>query len=117
MSIAAIHSQGPSPLTTYYHQRAVDLKQLGQDLQSGNLSAAQQDFNSIQSLGQNGPFPNGEAFAVSARQQDFTNIGQALQAGDRDGARQAFAKLLATFGDQWSPAGAVTSSSGLSVNA
>jgi len=118
MSIAAIHSPGPNPLTTYFHQRNDDLRQLGQDLQSGNLSAAQQDFNSIQTLAQNGPLPNGEAFVLSWRQQDFANVGQGLQAGDTAGAKQAFAQLAATFGIRWSPTGTgAESSTGLSVSA
>lgn len=119
MSIAAIHSAGSEQLTTYFHQRAIDLKQLGQDLQSGSLSAAQQDFNSIQTLAQNGPIPNGDAFIYSWRQQDFANVGQALQAGDVLAAQQAFQQLAATFGDKWSPstAEAAPSSSGLSVSA
>lgn len=80
----------------YFQQRRADLQQLSQDLQSGNLSAAQQDFASLQSLAQSGPFA-GSAFKVSARQQDFAAIGQALQAGDLAGAQQAFAQLQSTF--------------------
>ena len=101
MSIAAVSSnlvnqQSPG----YFHQRRVDLRQLSQDLQSGNLTAAQQDFNSIQTLAQGGPFASGNAFKTSQRQQDFAAIGQALQAGDVAGAQQAFAQLQSTFQHQ-----------------
>jgi hypothetical protein len=82
---------------SYFQQRRTDLQQLGQDLQSGNLSAAQQDFTTLQSLGQSGPLSGGNAFAVSARQQDFTAIGQALQSGNLSAAQQAYSQLESTF--------------------
>lgn len=80
----------------YFQQRRADLSQLSQDLQAGNLSAAQQDYATLQSLAQTGPF-NGNAFVNSQRQQDFANIGQELQNGDVSGAQQAFAQLQSTF--------------------
>jgi hypothetical protein len=73
------------------------LQQLGQALQSGDLAGAQQEYGAIQSLGQNGPFANGDAFKVSQRQQDFAAIGQALQSGDLAAAQKAFADLKSTF--------------------
>lgn len=80
----------------YFHQRRADLQQLSQDLQAGNLSAAQQDYATLQSLAQSSPF-GGNAFYTSQRQQDFAAIGQALQSGDVNGAQQAFAQLQGTF--------------------
>jgi hypothetical protein len=80
----------------YFQQRRADVSQLSQDLQAGNLSAAQQDFATLQSLAQGGPF-GGNAFSVSQRQQDFAAIGQALQNGDVNAAQQAFAQLQSTF--------------------
>ena len=102
MSTAAVSSnlvnfQSPG----YFHQRRADLRQLSQDLQSGNLAAAQQDFNSIQTLAQGGPFASsGNAFSLSSRQQDFAAIGTALQAGDVAGAQQALTQLQSTFKHQ-----------------
>jgi hypothetical protein len=102
MSTAAVSSnlvnfQSPG----YFHQRRADLSQLSQDLKSGDLAAAQQDFNSIQTLAQGGPFASsGNAFAVSARQTDFASIGTALQAGDTAGAQQALTQLESTFQHQ-----------------
>jgi hypothetical protein len=84
----------------YFQTRQSDLQQLGQDLQSGNTSAAQTDFSNIVSLGQSGPLPNGEAFLVPQRQQDFNDIGQALQSGNLSGAQQAFTDLADTFQSQ-----------------
>ena len=100
MSTAAISANFSSQQSSgYFQQRRADLQQLSQDLQSGNLSAAQQDFGSIQTLAQSGPL-GGDAFKVSARQQDFTALGQALQSGDVAGAQQAFAQLQSTFQPQ-----------------
>jgi hypothetical protein len=82
----------------FFQSRLSDLQDLGQSLQSGNLTGAEQDFNSIQSLAQTGPF-NGKAFGVNQREQDFSAIGQALQSGDISGAKQDFAKLESTFSD------------------
>jgi hypothetical protein len=101
MSIAAVsvnlvNQQSPG----FFHERGVDLQQLRQDLQAGNLSAAQQDFNAIQTLAQNGPFANGNAFEVSQRQQDFAAVGQALQSGDLAGAQKALSQLWNTFPDR-----------------
>jgi hypothetical protein len=97
MSTAAVATSFlTQPDTTFFQQRSADLTQLRQDLQSGNLTAAQQDFSNIQSLAQNGPF-GGDAFEVSARQQDFSAIGQALQSGNLSGAQQALSQLWSTF--------------------
>ncbi len=98
MSTAAVSSGSLyQELQAYFQQRRSDLQQLGQDLQSGDLTDAQTEFNAIQTLGQNGPFANGDVFYLSNRQQDFNAIGQALQAGNLADAQQAFAQLEATF--------------------
>lgn len=96
MSTAGISSSSLVQGAQYFQDRKSDLQQLGQALQSGDLSGAQQDFSTIQNLAQNGPF-GGNAFAVNQRQQDYTAIGQALQSGDIAGAQQAFAQLQSTF--------------------
>ena len=80
-------------LQAYRQQRTADLTQLGQDLQTGNLSAAQQDFTTLTALGQTGPNKNGQTFGRSDRNQDSQAIGQALQSGDLAGAQSAFATL------------------------
>ncbi|HEY4903717.1 MAG TPA: hypothetical protein VIH89_09620 [Candidatus Sulfotelmatobacter sp.] len=97
MSTAGISSSSLVQGAQYFQDRKSDLQQLGQALQSGDLTGAQQDFSTIQNLAQNGPFAGGNAFAVNQRQQDFTAIGQALQSGDIAGAQQAFAQLQSTF--------------------
>jgi outer membrane protein assembly factor BamD (BamD/ComL family) len=68
------------------------LQQLGQDLQSGNLSAAQQDFSSLLQLG---PQSNSTSAAKSNNPiaQDFKQLSKDLQAGDVTAARQDFARI------------------------
>lgn len=97
MLTAAVSNLVHPQLPGYFHQRGIDLQQLRQDLQSGNLTAAQQDFNAIQTLAQTGPFANGNSFEVSQRQQDFAAVGQALQSGDLAAAQQALTQLWNTF--------------------
>jgi hypothetical protein len=112
MSTAAVSSASLyQQLQTYFQTRQSDLKQLGQDLQQGDLTDAQQEFSAIQTLGQSGPFANGDAFARTGRQQDFDAIGQALQSGSLTGAQQAFAQLESTFhsGGSGSTGGGTTS--------
>lgn len=85
-------------LQAYFQQRSSDISQLGQDLSSGNLTSAEQDFTTLQTLGQGGPFANGDVFAPkNQREQDFEAIGQALQSGNLSAAQQAFAQLESTF--------------------
>jgi hypothetical protein len=98
MSTAAVTTSTPSlSLQQYFQQRQTDLKELGQDLQSGDLTDAQTEYNTIQSLAQNGPFQNGDAFYLSNRQSDFNTLGQALQSGNLNAAEQAFQQLKDTF--------------------
>ena len=83
---------------------------LGQDLQSGNLTAAQQDFATIQQSAQQAQ-ASGQAHhghhhhrtsdssdsnsssPISTLQQDFTSLGSALQSGSLSSAQQAYASL------------------------
>jgi hypothetical protein len=96
-SAVSVNANQNSSLVQYFQQRQSDLKQLGQDLQNGDLTDAQTEYNSIESLGQSGPFANGDAFELSNRQQDFNTLGQALQSGNLSAAQQAFTQLQDTF--------------------
>src|SRR6266481_8523766 len=82
----------------FWQQRRAGLDQLGQALLAGNADAAQQAFDALVALGQNGPLRNGETFHRADRAQDFAAIGQALASGDLAGAKQAFTDLANTFG-------------------
>lgn len=68
------------------------LQQLGQDLQSGNLSAAQTDFATLQQLS-----PQiGSASSTqrnSAIAQEFTQLGTDVKAGNTTAAQQDFQQI------------------------
>ena len=76
-----------------------ELQQLGQDLQSGNLSAAQTDFATIQ---QSGP----QISSTSSNQntspiaQDFKQLSQDIPSGDISAAQQDYAKIQQDFQSQ-----------------
>jgi hypothetical protein len=117
MSTAAVSSSSLyQQLQTYFQTRQSDLQQLGQDLKNGDLTDAQQEFSAIQTLGQGGPFANGDAFSRTERQQDFNAVGQALQSGSVANAQQAFEQLASTFQSGGSgSAGSGTSSTPIST--
>jgi len=68
------------------------LQQLGQDLQAGNLSAAQSDFAALQQLT---PQLNSASSTQSgnAVAQDFTQLGNDLQTGNTSAAQQDYQHL------------------------
>ena len=68
--------------------RRVEFQQLGKDLQSGNLTAAEQDFTT---LSQNSTTAAGSQ--SSAASQLFANLGDALKNGDLTGAQKAYATI------------------------
>jgi hypothetical protein len=90
-------------LQAYFQQRGSDLQQLGSDLLAGSIANAQQDFNTLLTLGQGGPSAKGDVFESKVREQDFNAIGQALKSGDLAGAKQAFAQLESTFHQRYHP--------------
>jgi hypothetical protein len=89
-------STAASYLKNYFKERRAEVKQLGEALQSGDLAAAQQDYNKIVSLGKKVLDRNNPYFRAD-RGQDFNAIGGALQNGDRAGAQRAFAALESTY--------------------
>jgi outer membrane protein assembly factor BamD (BamD/ComL family) len=113
------------------------LSQLGSDLQSGNLSAAQSDFATLQQDLQNAqstqglhhrPLHGGPIFENQNGQNSqnspaslFGQLGQALQAGNLTAAQQAYGTLQQDFlqfagGGSSTGSGATTSGS-LNVSA
>jgi len=68
------------------------LQQLGQDLQAGNMSAAQSDFAALQQLN---PQISSAASTQSGNAvgQDFAQLGKDLQAGDTSAAQQDYVHL------------------------
>ena len=83
---------------------------LGQDLQAGNLSAAQADFATIQQdVQQKSGQPQGHHHhhhgggqqPTNTLQQDFGVLGQTLQSGSLTSAQQAYSTLQADFQEQF----------------
>jgi hypothetical protein len=101
-----------APLTStpnYFKERRAEVEQLNEALKSGDLASAQQDYNNLVTLGKNG-LHRDNPFLRSDRGQDFNAIGGALQNGDLNGARQAFAALESTYKLPPATAGAAESS-------
>jgi len=84
-------------------------KQLSQDLQAGNLSAAQQDYSSIQqnlqSRSAHGHHHHHQKSA-GQMQQTLDQLGQALQAGSFTNAQQAYSVLQQEYSQLTSLTGA-----------
>jgi hypothetical protein len=71
-----------------------DFKQLGQDLQSGNLSAATADLAAIQKLEPQSPTGGTAAwYSNSPQGQEFSQMSQALQSGNLAAAQQDYSSI------------------------
>lgn len=102
MSVSGIASStlfapvSPQSLQSRAQQIQQEFQQLGQDLKSGNLSAAQTDFVSLQS----GLQPNNAPSASQTNSpiaQDFTQLASDLKAGNLSAAQQDFTALQQTL--------------------
>jgi hypothetical protein len=75
-----------------------EFQQLGEDLQSGNLTAAQQDFATLQQLG-----PQGSSTSAQSSNpitQEFSQLGQDLQSGNLAAAQQDYSNIQQDFQNQ-----------------
>jgi outer membrane protein assembly factor BamD (BamD/ComL family) len=97
MSIAGILSSSlfslnSQAVTGPQQQFQKEFQQLGQDLRSGNLSAAQSDFAALQ---QNSPSSSATASASTSGSiaQAFSQLGKDLQSGNLSAAQQDFSNL------------------------
>ena len=96
MSIAGILSSTLLNLTTPsvtspQQSFQKEFQKLGQDLQAGNLSAAQADFATLQ---QNSPSSSARAAQTSSPiAQAFSQLGKDLQSGNLAGAQQAVSTI------------------------
>jgi hypothetical protein len=104
MSIAgilssALFSSNPRSLQSKANNFGQEFRQLGQDLQSGNLSAAQTDLSALQQLGP-------PANSISASQSNspiapaFNQLSQDLKAGNTSAAQQDYATIQQDFKNQ-----------------
>jgi hypothetical protein len=85
------NAQNPQSATgtpSNFQQLKTEFQQLGQDLQSGNLTQAQQDYAT---LSQN--VPSSGATAANPALQAFSQLGQDLQAGNLQAAQQDYATV------------------------
>jgi hypothetical protein len=92
-----------------------EFQQLGQDLQSGNLSSARQDFAAIdqsvrqrtaQILHHHHHFAAGTQYdAANTLAQEFSTLAQALQSGNVSAAQAAFSALEQGLNQPTSPLG------------
>ena len=109
MSVAGISSSNLFDINdsreSVQSQMRQEFAQLGQDLQSGNLSAAQQDFaaiqqvqaNAVQSGGHHHHHRGGGEGGQNGISSLFSQLGQALQSGDLSTAQQVFSTLQQDF--------------------
>jgi hypothetical protein len=104
MSVAGIASSILSAFNTLNvpnrkQQFQQEFQQLGQDLQSGNLSAAQSDFAALKP---SGPPANSTASAPSTDPiaQAFNQLSKDLQSGNTTAAQQDYATLQQDFQNQ-----------------
>ncbi len=102
MSVAGISSSNLFNFNAQSVQnRKQEFQQLGQDLQSGNLSAAQADFATLQ---KNGPQASSTASSQNSNPvgQDVTQLAQDLQSGNLSAAQQDYTKVQQDFQNQTS---------------
>jgi hypothetical protein len=110
MSVSGISSsnffnQSVQAAQSPFQQFQQDFQQLGQALQSGNLSAAQSDFVTLQQLV---PQPAATSTSNSAStaqntnplSQTFSQLSQALQNGNLSAAQQDFTAIQQDFQNQ-----------------
>lgn len=105
MSIAGIvssslfGSSAPVAQNTLQQMQS-EFQQLGLDLQSGNLSAAQNDFTSLQ---QNAPASSATGAVQASMSLELSQLGQALQSGNLQAAQQDYSSLQTTAHNQSAP--------------
>jgi hypothetical protein len=90
--LSSLYNYGTQATQNKMTQFKAEFQQLGQDLQSGSLSAAQSDFAALQLLGpqasSTSPAQSGNAIG-----QDFTQLAKDLKAGNTSAAQQDYAKI------------------------
>jgi outer membrane protein assembly factor BamD (BamD/ComL family) len=104
MSVSGISSSSLFDFTNQNVQKQIQqfqqtFQQLGQDLQSGNLSAAQSDFATLQQLS-----PQSKSTSSSQSNnpiaQAFSQLSQDLQSGNLSAAQQDYTTIQQAFQSQ-----------------
>ncbi len=84
-----------------FQQFEQEFRQLGEDLQSGNLSAAQSDFATLQQLAPQGSSTSSSSAASSnPLAQAFNQLAQDLKSGNLSAAQQDYANIQQDFQNQ-----------------
>ncbi len=104
MSVAGILSSAAFSLgAQIFHNRMRNAKQefqqLGKDLQSGNLTAAQSDFATLQQMRPQSS-TTASSQGSSSILQDFNQLASDLKAGNTTAAQQYYAKIQQDFQSQ-----------------
>ncbi len=98
-SIPSLVAYNTESLTDNFQKFQQEFQQLGQDLQSGNLSGAQQDFVTLQQLA-----PQNSSTTSSQNdnpiEQEFNQLSQDLQSGNLSGAQQDYSQIQQDFQSQ-----------------
>ncbi|MGA2022673.1 MAG: hypothetical protein ABSH02_18925 [Candidatus Sulfotelmatobacter sp.] len=81
-----------------FQQFQQTFQQLGQDLQSGNLAAAQSDFATLQNLGSQNSTATAQSNSPIA--QAFSQLAKDLQSGNLSAAQQDFTTIQQDFQNQ-----------------
>ncbi len=93
-----------------FQQVQSEFQQLGQDLQAGNLTQAQQDFATLSQNfpnAQSGTSTSATASGANPIAQAFTALAQDLQNGNISGAQQDYATIQQDFQQQQQGSSAV----------
>jgi hypothetical protein len=97
MSISAILNSTSTPYQFAGNPLRQQFKQLGQALQSGNLSSAQSDFESLRQAFSQPPTTSGSALGASAASsplsQAFSQLASDLQSGNLAAAQKDFSTV------------------------
>lgn len=97
MSISTVTSGSAAlqTLRTSFQDQKNYMDQLQQSISSGDVSGAQQAYNSLAKLIQNSPGgKNGQPFGGNTTlQKDFASLGDALKSGDQSKIQSAFAQF------------------------
>jgi outer membrane protein assembly factor BamD (BamD/ComL family) len=90
-----------SSMSSQLQQFQQEFKQLGTDLTSGNISAAQSDFVTLQNdLQQTSSTSASTSQSSSPIAQAFSQLSQALQSGNLSAAQQSYSTIQQDFQSQ-----------------
>jgi outer membrane protein assembly factor BamD (BamD/ComL family) len=90
-------SMSPTSSSSSSNPFQQDFQKLGQDLQAGNLTAAQADLTALQSLQSSTSTTSSSANTSNSVTQMLQQLGTDLQSGDLKDAQQVFSSMSQRF--------------------